>query len=395
MATRPFDRMVINPLERPASSDINQIGSNFHRSLMHLVNSLLLSRTSPGDSTGKPLFGSGTNPSGNAAFLGDAFTSIATSGMGVQLTAGTGFYYDAADTPSAIGGLSGIDDLSPLHPLVLAAAQALTVPAADATFGRIDIIEVKADRRLEQPSSRDTLNPSTGIFSAGTVNKVLAYYLDGRVGYVGPTTPSSTGIGYKSGAPSASPVAPSVTSGYAKIAEIDVAAGATSVAFRNIRDFRNLAAPGNQIVISGSLNFALTSASAIFGATLTHLCAPPGVRVGAFLAGGTNPPSMEFYVSAGGRQFANYKTVFTGTISPGGASPTTGALVLGSGTTPVLPSTMHSIAGSYLSGGTIIPPEFNLPDNQPVMWCSVSLTAMTGGAGGYYDLTFAIDIGAN
>lgn len=229
MATNPNDRMALNPGERPISTDINQLQSNNQRSLMWLAQALVKEF-------------SGANPAA-AVFVADGFSLTAPGGtMNVTLNPGLGFYYNPSDVPTGIGGLSGVDDVSPLHPLPLATAQTIAVPAADPSNPRIDIIEVTTDRRLEQPQSRDILNSGTGVVTPASVNKVLAFYLDGREG--APSTgASTTGIGYKKGTPAGSPTAPAATSGYTVVCQILVPAAATQIVQGNVTDVRIPAIP--------------------------------------------------------------------------------------------------------------------------------------------------------
>lgn len=230
MSTRPFDRMVLNPRERPLSGDHNQQASNVERSLMKFILDLAKEWANP--------------IAAGASFLADGFKVVADGppDLFVQVTSGLGFYNDAADEPTMIGGLVGVDDLSSIKPLPLSANQIFAVPAPDPVNPRVDIIEVKTDRRLEQPDTRDILNVATGQFTATPgQNKVLAYYLDGRVGTVAFNQQSITGIGYKTGNPGAG--VPATSAGYTKICEIAVGAAVGSINNGNITDRRQFLFP--------------------------------------------------------------------------------------------------------------------------------------------------------
>jgi hypothetical protein len=279
MISKPFDRSVIHPLERPLSSDINQINSCLDRTLMDLILRTFSSRTSSSDERLSPLFGTLAGALGPAGFLADGFRCRAAGGMTLTLQPGLGFVYNPGDALIGIGGLNGVDDISPLHPIPLSEIQSITVPAADSTNPRIDIIEIIDFRRFEQPSSRDVIDPLTGVITPNSVNKVLSYYLDGHVGFVGANSPSTTGIGYKIGTPASSPAAPATTTSpsgnFTKIAEILVGAGVTSIAQNKIKDLRQLIFPGNVASFSGQVAFRVTGGNP---SILSHdYTAPPGV----------------------------------------------------------------------------------------------------------------------
>lgn len=145
MADKQFDRVVFNPRERPLSTDHNQMQSQLIRTI-NGTGSLLLSDRS---SIGMEL------PAFRTAFMGVSFFPYALGGMTITLAGGTGRMYDPTLTASTIGGIGGINDADDIYPLYLSSSQTLSVPAADATNPRIDIIEVKVDRRLETPLTRD------------------------------------------------------------------------------------------------------------------------------------------------------------------------------------------------------------------------------------------------
>jgi hypothetical protein len=237
MANDPFNREIYNVRERPLSTDNNYMQTFSDRSLRDFIRALL----APTPSTVV------------TGFLNQSFKVIQSGpSMNVIIQPGLGFIDAAGDVPTVIGGVTGLDDPASLKPLPLSAAQTIAIDAAHATLDRIDIIEVNYDRRAQDPTSRDILNPATGVFAPGLVNKVLAWYLDGRTGRVVTPADSTTGIGYKVGVAAGSPSAPPTTAGYVKIAEIYVTAAHTSIVTGDITDTR----PGS--------NLALLSADNIF-----------------------------------------------------------------------------------------------------------------------------------
>lgn len=233
--TNSFDRVVVNPNQRPLSADHRQIQSDVHKSLMTICSALLAD-----------LFGG--VPGSSAVFLGAGLSITAPGGsLNITLNPGLGFFVNAADEPVAIDGLQGQDDLSAYHPLPLDSPQNITVPAPDATNSRIDILEVRTDRRSEDPESKDFLTVSTGTVAPANPNNRLSFYLDGRIGNF-TTGNSTTGIGYKVGTPAGSPVAPAGTPGYVTIARIAVPPAAISIVQGNITDLR--VTPGVGVAIA-------------------------------------------------------------------------------------------------------------------------------------------------
>jgi hypothetical protein len=239
MANDPFSREIINVRERPLSSDTNIAESYLDRSLRDFIRALLAP---------DPL-------AVVTGFLNQSFKVVATTtpSMTVNISPGLGFIDDASDVPTAIGGVLGVNDVSTMKPLPLSAVQPIVIDGApSAGNSRYDIIEVKCDRRSQDPTSRDILDPATGVFAPNLVNKTLAFYLDGRNARVVSPAPSTTGIGYKVGvaATSGTEVVPATTAGYVKIAEIHVVSGVTTITNSVITDTR----PGSGLALLAGTN---------------------------------------------------------------------------------------------------------------------------------------------
>lgn len=224
MADKLFDRTVFNPLERPLSTDQNQLQSQIAAGQFSLME-LAMMPSAPGTLT----------IGGSAVFYGDAFSPYVSSGMNIGLTKGMGVIRDPTRIGN-IGGIGGLNDVTNCYPAYLSGDQGLTVPTADATNPRIDIIEVKLDRRLENPLTRDVFDPALEIFNPTLLNKTLTYDLLNRN-----STNGTAAINYKTGTPAGSPAAPAVTAGYHKVAEVYVGAGVASINPRDIADWRRLA----------------------------------------------------------------------------------------------------------------------------------------------------------
>jgi hypothetical protein len=379
-ANRPFDRPVINPLERMLSNDVNQINSCLDRTLLELILRTYSSRTSSSDERLSPLFGTLAGSQGPAGFLEDGFRCRAVGGMSLVLQDGLGFIYNA-DQPTDIGGLHGVDDASPLHPIPLSARQNITVPTADSTNPRIDIIEVTAARSLEQPATRDVIDPGTGVITATSVNKVLAFDLEGTsIGIVGPASASTTGIGYKTGTPAATPAAPAATIGYVKIAEILVGAGAASIAQNKIKDLRQLIFPGNVATFSGCVGFTTDSGNVV--SIVEHAyTAPPGVLIVATPA--VNDSIVNLTVLAGNAAGSatnphrgSSGSVFAASTTPVLAGGTVGIPITNAIGKNLVRSVVDSAAQAAIAAG--VPAGIGVAIDQPVLVAQIPTIAVDG-----------------
>lgn len=325
MATRQYDRVVINVRERPLSSDHNQLQSNIHASLMDLYLRVFASRNALGDD-GAVQFGAGGLQAG---FIGDAFKVRAQGApnMSVRLAPGLGFYSNAADLALGIGGLIGLDDAAQLHPLAITNPFNININAAPPGGSeRYDIIEVTTDRRLESSLTRDILDVPSGAFVPGLVNKVLAFALDSRTQSVASPSnavapPSGFGIAYKSGATAAvgAGVVPTSSPGFFKIAEIYVGPAVASIAPNAIRDLRPIIWPYNMGRVSAIIQ--ATAAATPTGVSVVRLVAPPGVLVTAVgVAGG----KVRVYIVAG----ANPAIAIPDAAPVGQTGTATGAFII-------------------------------------------------------------------
>jgi hypothetical protein len=265
MANQPFDREIINLRERPLSSDVNRTSTELDQSIRVVLQAAHLFRTTANvqDLVAMPMLAALT-----AGFHGNGFNVRASSpaALNVVIEPGLGWYNDNASV-STIDGIVGLDDPNTHKPLVMPAALTYALAGAsapDPINPRIDIIEVKVARATGDPTSRDVLNPGTGVFAPNVVNKTLSY-VNSPI-----TTNGSGGINYKTGVAAAIPVAPAVDPGYVKIAEVLVDAAAVSVAQNKIRDFRRLIFPGGVGHVFGtSAGAALLSCRGTAGVSVT------------------------------------------------------------------------------------------------------------------------------
>lgn len=233
MADQDFNRTPLYPLEKPLADDINQGFAQADRSLRDVMSTVFSARSGfPG-----------------AALLVKPSTPAALS---VVMTAGTAFQVNGADVPVAIGGVVGLDDLSPYKPIVLANDLTIAVPAPPGSNSRIDLIEVRYNRAITNPQSRDFLDPLTGSFSPASVGKTLDFSIDGSIGFYAAAATPTTAIAYKSGVAGVSPSPPATDSGYLAVAYVTVATGTTTILAADIADARAFLGLGGYI---GSQDF--------------------------------------------------------------------------------------------------------------------------------------------
>lgn len=228
MSGLPFDRVILHALEKPLSSDINLAETELDRSLRFVMRAL-------------------GGPTVTDYFVGNGFKVLARSpaSMVLDVTTGLGFQLNLSDVPSAIdsgnGPVPGLNDTEPFKPIPLLTQPSFTVPAAPtAPNTRVDIIEVRANRQIIDPESRQILDTLTGVFAAGTRNKTLSWTIDGLIGSVISPAASTQPLSYKVGVAGNPGAIPSTTPGYVKVAEINVGSGVTTISQTNINDLRRI-----------------------------------------------------------------------------------------------------------------------------------------------------------
>lgn len=266
----PLDQEVFNTLEKPSSSDWNRVGDAASYALREVVNSLLLRRL--GASSG----GGYTASHNDYGFLADGFFAEAgVINLSVSLRAGIGFYRDAADVPTNItagpAGVSGVDDLSELKPLILTADKTVSLAGIpDPTNPRWVLVEARYDRRLGDYQSKFLLNPTTGVFTPNSVPKALTWELDSAV----VMADASTAINLVIGTAAATPTRPNPTTGYMPIAYVYLPANATAVdSIAYVLDCRKMLMPSGIISIGGMVSCDGSNGFDEFYAAL-----PPGWR---------------------------------------------------------------------------------------------------------------------
>jgi len=270
----PFDRTNIGLRERPSSGDLNQLQSQIFRTMTELARMTFSGRASNSSSA----------MSSASGFLHDGMRVVPSSpaAMTVAVNSGFGFVHDPIDVVTNLGSpdLEQVNDLSAFKPLSLLTPITFAVPVAPGSpNSRIDIIEVKADRRLENSSTRRQLDDGTLSFLDHLFFKTLAFNLDGRTGVVTSPAASTAGISYKIGTAANPGLVPSTTPGYVKIAEVRVPNGTTSITGLNIVDRRRLFGTGGLVRASARV-MVQRGGGAQSVPSIVSINAPPGVDIG-------------------------------------------------------------------------------------------------------------------
>lgn len=269
------DRPVINARERPLSSDINDLISAANTTAFGLAYGHLSQSVGPGISTTYPELGGLYH-----GFFGTGFRCVAGTGMQVTLLSGHGLVNTAlyaGGLATNIDSVQGLNNYQWLSPVVLANNLNITVPAAPSSpNNRIDIIEIKADYDLTDAQSRDVFDTATETFVATSVNKLFTWLLNSSDVSTVTSPASSTGaIGYKVGVAASSPSAPSVTSGYIKVAEIRVNNGTVAITNLMVADVRRLLSPSGFMFAQA---YCQVSAAGFTALTGSNKHQTPGIR---------------------------------------------------------------------------------------------------------------------
>jgi len=331
MANFPFNRTVINTRERPLSSDINRAQSEIDRTLRDALMNIYLPRHST-----YPDYAS--YPVSGMIGAGMKVRPKSPASMIVTVDIGLGMSYSGA-VDSNIGGVPEVNDLSLWKPLYLDAPKDIVLDAAPGSSYRYDIIEVRTNRLLTDPSSRDVLNTSSGAFEAQVVNKALDWRLDGSFSRVLAGNPSTGAIGYKVGATGAA--APDPTNNYMKIATIYIPTGTTAVDADKINDTRRMLSPAGLACLSTTVFIPAGSTTP----NMTMLRCPPGIVVSAVCIS-FNPVELEIYVLAGAAGLGAPVPVANSCVFPSTITPTyAGAAMM----------TVDSVIQAKLAGASASP----------------------------------------
>lgn len=289
----PFDRVIINRKEKPASSDINAAQAGIDFTLREHLSNVFAARLAAGNDRRNVVSG----------FLADGFRVRPKSptAMSVEISAGLGYQVQTVNpaTDTAIEGVVGLSDLSPYKPMALTSAESVTIDAADAVLERYDIIEVRADRRTTDLTSVEIFGENVLQFvNTPNMAKTLSWLMNSRQGRVAYNQSSTAPISLKKGQPAAvgSATVPAATSGYIKIAEIYVGPTVTTLDDDVINDTRRMLWPNNTARVSAKVT--IVSQNGASRPVVTELIAPPGVRV-VFYGDGSTSGMISAYILAG------------------------------------------------------------------------------------------------
>jgi len=216
-------------------------------------------------------------------FYGDGFLVLPQSPVSgnVVLSAGIAVKRDDTDQPADIGGIPGLDENSAVKPIVLRDARIIaTAPPPPAPNQRIDTIEVRVSRDFYDSVPVKQLDPTSGTSTYPTALKTLSYAIDDvTVEYIVSPANGSQPLVYKQGVAAPVPVAPAVSPGYVKVAEIlvdnVVSNPAGTIRQEHLADFRPMA------FLGGTSHFAIDFVmSTVAGLpTIVSYAVPPGIRI--------------------------------------------------------------------------------------------------------------------
>lgn len=235
MANKPFDREVVNVRERPLSRHVNEQASYAEGNLRWLMQQMY-----PYVNSVLPI----APYAAATGFFGNGFKVIpaVAGGLAIDIAAGLGFLNQPGATAQDIGGLNGVDDNLDLKPISLSTKVVSYGLAAAPGAGqeRYDVVEVIATRTYGDPVNRDILNPATGIFAPGSVNRTLSWDAAAGMATVLTPLPSTTTIGVVTGVAAAVGAAaiPPATPGYTRLAVIYVGPAAAGLTLSEIVDRR-------------------------------------------------------------------------------------------------------------------------------------------------------------
>lgn len=244
----PFDVRIVNPLERPTSSDFN-IAQAVERTTAQKVAGLALDMSNQ------------DNPDVSVAgFYGRGFEVVATTGLTVRISPGVGFLWARSFTPTLnINGVPGVDiyNTAEARPFVMdAPGLDITIPTPPAAgLFRRDAIAIRklAAASLATQISTDRFNPTQQVFAPQLAYKTLTWTLNAVEVPVIPAGPSTAEaeILYVKGATATydgpndffNYGVPEIPSGYELLAVLNIEGGATEITDGYICDFRKLFFP--------------------------------------------------------------------------------------------------------------------------------------------------------
>jgi hypothetical protein len=266
-----FNQPIFNSREKPMTDLLNRgVGSSSTREVLRT-----LARFRAANYT----TGAGSNSALGAASsygcYGDSFLPYLADTFKVGVTAGIGYYNDPTTVTNAVDGVGGLVDSSSYKPIVLDANVEFSVPTADPTNPRIDIIEMRVSRLRTDLAGRAVLDTLTGEFLPESLATTLDWSVDWSVDTTTAGT-STAALSYRRGTAGVSPTPPTPTAGYIVVGYVYVAAAAVTIAATDIYDWRPLDLGYNGLDVAVTVTYVGGATGGLSGYRVT---APPGVRV--------------------------------------------------------------------------------------------------------------------
>lgn len=325
-----FSRVLVPVRQRPSSTDLNRL-QGYIAQTMQWARSEVFAGAFNGDPT-EVFEDQSRMVYPVRGFFGGSFFTMVNGAFTVQVRPGIGASpYAAPASATDIDGTSGTDWESSLGaPLVLSAAENLTVPAPPAVgSSRIDIIEVRADYLAGSPATVGIFNAATRVFDPTVKNKRLHWDLTGRTGSAAPGA-STAPISYVTGVVAVGGIAaatePATTAGYVKIARInlDCSAGAVAAVTQDmIADLRPKIHHGGIVHVAGRITIPGVVGGLGNPANIINtVVLPPGMTLRAAYYNPAPPAAGSSYVAT--------CYLFGGDLTPRtiGAGNTTGVMVV-------------------------------------------------------------------
>jgi len=293
MTNRPYDQPDVPQLQRPLSSDLNQLGSLLYYTMLFGEDCRLSPLSGTGPGAGIPVSG----------FVNEGFRPFSDgTTLNVYVSNGLGFLVDSTTTnniPTPSGpAVVGVSDLSRIKPLALKATAQFTAPAPDPTQDRYDIIEVRDAGKYADAAVLDFFDTGSSQFVPASAFKTYSRAeLDTQLGYqLVSANLSTAGLSYKIGVPGAG-VPPATSAGYERIAVIKVPAAATALSDLLVLDDRQLLAPAMLQPIAVRWSVAGTDPTGTI--SLLQAALPPGWKVAIEGNTGLTPNGWRIWIIAG------------------------------------------------------------------------------------------------
>lgn len=301
MANKPYDRRIINSLERPTSSDLNIAQAQINAGIFNLLGSIVFDATWPAQSSA---LASGFLNAGFKASVANPTerTIVLNPGIGISSTS----FDDSASNIAGIAGLNRPYGFNPIFKDFSGDLITVTVPTPPAAgLCRRDAIYARAilaSDGVADFETTDVYNTSASVFD--TVSRNKTYTIDVAnvpVGYIAQGAAASTPLVYVTGNTnpytnpdsffSITPPAPSNSGIYNQVAIINVRPNATSILTSDLIDSRRLIAPANQINLMGSATVGYDDATGPGGAlSSVTLKAPAGCQATIYKYGNSLSP---------------------------------------------------------------------------------------------------------